>query len=469
MAEAHIYNASAPCARWRFVAFLAAIMLLPALAQAQDDDSLSLISELLREPDKDIRALALEQVRTQAPGEAATLKFAEILPTLPQDAQVGMLSALAARGDAAATPAVRKLLKDSPDESVRVAALEALGRLGDETDVGTLVAQLAAGDAALQKAARGSLIRLTGPQASAAIIGQMQRAAPGERVALIEVLTERRTGEQQLLAAALDSNSDVRRAAMNALGKFATPEHLAALVQGVLKAEPGSERAAAERAVALVCQRIEEPDRQAQALLAVMDQLNAQDRLALMPTLGRVGGPAALAAAEQAYNDKDASVHAAGLAALCNWPDGAVAARLLEIARVGEHPDHRTLARRALLRIAPLEDARSDARRLDLLRTLAVMCTNDAERNQLLDRAKAVRTVETLRFVLPYLDQPALSEQACLTVVELAHHSGLREQHKDEFHQALDKVIATSQDATVIDRAQRYKVGRTWVRPKPAS
>jgi hypothetical protein len=198
-----------------------------------------------------------------------------------------------------------------------------------------------------------------------------------------------------------------------------------------------------------------------------MGQLDVRRRLELMPALGRVGGPAALAAAESAVGDRAPSAHAAGVAALCNWPDGTVVARLLEIARTDEHPEHRTLARRALIRIAPLEDARSDARRLDLIKTLAVMCPDDRERNQLLERAKAVRTVETLRFVAPFMDRSPLSQQACVTVVELAHHIGLREQHKAEFHRALDKVIATSQDPTVIDRAQRYQRGQTWVRPKP--
>jgi hypothetical protein len=73
--------------------------------------------------------------------------------------------------------------------------------------------------------------------------------------------------------------------------------------------------------------------------------------------------------------------------------------------------------------------------------------------------------VETLRFLLPFLDQPELAQQACLSVVELAHHRGLREPNKAEFDPALDKVIATSTDAVVIDRAQRYKRNQTWVRP----
>jgi hypothetical protein len=51
-------------------------------------------------------------------------------------------------------------------------------------------------------------------------------------------------------------------------------------------------------------------------------------------------------------------------------------------------------------------------------------------------------------------------------VVELAHYRDLRQPHKAEFEQALDHVIRISKDATVIDRANRYKKGQTWVRPK---
>jgi hypothetical protein len=200
-----------------------------------------------------------------------------------------------------------------------------------------------------------------------------------------------------------------------------------------------------------------------------MEGLDIAQRLELMPALGRIGGPAALVASEQALADSDSATHAAGLAALFNWPDGSVAPRLLELARTEPHESHRNSAQRALIRIAPLDDARTDARRLDLLKTLAAMCGDDnAEFNRVLDRAKAVRTIETLRFMLPYIDNQANMEQACLTVVELAHHSGLREANREEFHKALDTVIATSQDATVVDRAQRYKKGQTWVRPKPA-
>ena len=73
-----------------------------------------------------------------------------------------------------------------------------------------------------------------------------------------------------------------------------------------------------------------------------------------------------------------------------------------------------------------------------------------------------------LRFLRPYADQSPFAQQACESIVELAHHRALRDANKEEFHAALDKVIETSKDAVVIDRANRYKKGQTWARPKDA-
>jgi hypothetical protein len=110
---------------------------------------------------------------------------------------------------------------------------------------------------------------------------------------------------------------------------------------------------------------------------------------------------------------------------------------------------------------------RADAERLALTRKVMTMCTSEEDRRLLIERVRAIRTIEALRFVAPYLEQPAYAQKACETVVELAHHRTLREPNKTEFHQALDKVIAISKDPVVFDRAKRYKNNETWVRPKP--
>jgi len=185
----------------------------------------------------------------------------------------------------------------------------------------------------------------------------------------------------------------------------------------------------------------------------------------MLSTLGRIGGPAALKILEATISDSHAPLHDIGLRALCNWPDASIASRLTELAQKDEHPEHRTAALRALIRIAALPDGRTDGEKLELLRSAMAVCTRDSERNLVLQRAQAIRTPETLRFLTPYLDQPPYAQQACQSVVELAHHRSLRDANKAEFERALDKVIQTSRDATLIDRANRYKRGQTWVRP----
>ena len=95
------------------------------------------------------------------------------------------------------------------------------------------------------------------------------------------------------------------------------------------------------------------------------------------------------------------------------------------------------------------------------------LCTRDEEHNLVFKRASAIRIPETLAFAVSYLDQPPYAQQACETVVELAHHRALREANKAAFDRALDQAMETSQDAVIVERAQRYKRGQTWVRPKP--
>jgi len=448
-----------------FAATVLAVGVEPA--QESDDGLVDLVIGLLADSDKDVRSLALEQVRTEAPGEAATRKFAAQLPKLSADAQVGLLGALADRGDVAARPAVLQLSAGSKQSEVRIAAISALGELGETADCELLIDSLADGTPSEQAAAKNSLVRLRGDAASAAIAERMTAAAPKLRAVLIDILQARRAVSTipAILSAAVADDPVVRAAAMKALAQLAGAQHVAAMVRGVLKAETGAERAAAEKAVMFVCHRTADPERQAEPLLAVMDSMDHADRVALLPTLGRVGGPQALEVVETALADADPALHETGLRALCHWPDASVAARLLALARSEKQAEHRIMALRAAIRVAPLRDDRTDAERLELLKQALEMATRDEERLLAIQRARAIRTPETLRLVVTFLDQPDFAQAACETIVELAHHRGLREPNKAEFHQALDKVIATSRDAVVVDRAERYKQGQTWARP----
>jgi HEAT repeat protein len=415
-----------------------------------------------------MRALALEQIRTEVPGTDATLEFARQLPALGSDAQAGLLSALADRGDPAAKSAVLDLLERSPAKEVQVAAWSALGQLGDASDCAALVGQLGAADEDVRSIARRSLTRLTGEGVTEALLAEFPRASLDEKVAIIDLITSRRdlTAKPRLFAWSVVGTPAIRQAAMVSLAELAVPEETPDMLPGVLRASRGAERDAAEKCVMQVAQREPDAEKRCLPILRALRHFGTDDQLRLLPTLGRVGGTAALDQIESALRSRDPVRHSAGIAAIANWPDASVAPNLIALVADDKHANHRILALRALLRVAPLPDGRSDQVKLELLKTAMAMCTRDAERKYALQRAAAIRLPETLQFVLPYVDQPAFAEQACATIVQLAHDRQLRDANKAAFHRALDRVIATSQDATLLERARRYKKGQTWVRPK---
>ena len=445
---------------------LAILAVTAARGQAADDSGDELVQtiiNLLGDKDKDLRAVGLEQVREQAKGPTATRRFAALLPKLSPEAQIGLLDALADRGDRAARPAVVGMLK-SEDPLVRTAAIRALGPLGEAGDVPSLISALAKPAGPENTAAAAALVRLSGPAVNPAIVAELENAKPNVRARLLGVLATRRAADAipSMLAAARDADAGVRSAALDALAQLAQPEQLAALVSLLLEAPNDQQHQAAERAITLICERIANPAKRADPLLAVYAKLSDRDRRALMPTLGRLGGPAVLKIVEAAIAVADPSLHNAGMRALCNWPDGSVAVRLLELSKTAAEPGQRRMALLALIRVAPLPDGRPAAEKLRLLKSAMELAARDQDRELILKRAQAIRTMDTLRYVASYLGDPRLEQQACATIVELAHHRDLREPNQAEFLRLLDRVIAISKDAVVVERARRYKVGKTF-------
>jgi HEAT repeat protein len=418
------------------------------------------VIDLLGDQDKDVRAVGLEQVRDQVKGAEATRRFTALLPRLSPEAQAGLLAALAERGDAAARAGVLDRIADGRPE-VRSAAIRALGALGGKDDVAQLVGLLAKANS--EKDAVAAVTRLRGEGVNAALVAEAKRWPPAVRVKVLTLLMARHAIETApaLLEAAGQSDATVRSRALEALGQLAGPEHVAELARLVLKTQNAAAREEAERAVMLICQRIPEADKQSQPLLAFMDRLGEGDKTALLPTLGRIGGRPVLAIVESALSDRDSRRREAGLRALCNWPDGGVAPRLLDIARSAGDKQGRELALDALIRIAPLPDKRPDAVRLAMLRSALELATRGDQKTAILKRARAIRTLDALHLVAPYLGQPEFAQVAAETVVDLARHKGLRQPNKAEFDRVLDKAIEISKDPGVIDRAKRYKQNRT--------
>lgn len=446
------------------------MILTSAMVPAADEkagDYLQMVVDLLSNQDKEFRAAGLEQVRSGAKTPAATKLFAAQLSKLDSAGRVALLSALADRGDAAARPAVLELLTSSKDESVRSAAIGALGKLGEHADLALLIKSLSAASGLEQTAARSSLVEMRGKTIAEALAAELKNASPSVKAALIDVLATRRAiGElPAFVAATVDDNAQVRGAAMSALGRIGRPEQVAAMLPGVLKAKKGAERDSAEKNVALVCARIDNEDRRGEAMIAALNGVDPAQRDELLSLIGRVGGKKLINFVAAIATGDDASRRKLGIDALSKWPDASTADKLLEIINQATDSNERSQAFQGFVKISATRDKRNDRQRLDRMKQAMKIAKTNEETALVLNRCRTAYDVETLRYVLPYADQSPFAQLACETIVELAHHREIRDPNKAEFDKALDKVIQTSKDPVVIDRAGRYKRGETWVRP----
>jgi HEAT repeat protein len=404
-------------------------------------------------------------VRAAAAGELVNLTSAELrtiaaaMAKLPAGSQWSILMAIRVRGDKSLAPIALAAVQ-SKDDAVRLAAVRALAVVGDASALPVLT-RLAAGDDKLAETARQSLEAISGPEVDAGIIAAMRAEKdPAQRAAWIDLLASRRAlgVVPVLLGEAAHPDPAVRSRAVDALAKLAGPKDVAAMVALVLKTEKGSQRDDLEKAVRLVCQQTLDAEHRADPVIEVLRSAPAADRAELLPLLGRIGGAAAQASIQQALDSKDPQFYAAGVKAICNWPDPSAADQLLDLAETAASPAQRLGALRAFIRVVVLPGNLSDEKRLAMLKQAMQLAGRDEERALVLERAGAVRSVQSLRFLLPYLETN-LAEAASKSIVELAWHKELRQPNQKEFGPALEKVLKTSTDAATLEKAKRCVQG----------
>jgi HEAT repeat protein len=435
---------------------------------ATDVPAEQMVVTLLANDDPAFRAVALDRIRHGIEGEAATSRVASVLATLPAPRQGELIRALADRGDKAAIPAITAQLLQSPDATVRAAAVAALGLLGGGKEVALLKKSLAAADPE-KSAARRALVILRGDDAVEQLVEAAQFGEPALRATFIDILAERRARAvlSKLTAMTAEADPAVRSAAMRAIGVLGGAAEVPGMIAGLLKAAPGGERQDAERAVVTVCAKNRGHEEAAKVFLERFRRASEADKESLLPVLGGIGGSAALVIVDELIASSEPAKRQLGLKAISRWPDATVSQRLLDLVAKAKDQPERDLLLGALIRIAPLPDNKlNDEQKLELVEKTMALCQKDDERARLIERANAIRTIESFRFVTAFLDSPALAEPACKSVVELAHHRQLRDANKDEFAKALDTVIATTKNAELVERANAYKAGKTWERKK---
>lgn len=419
-----------------------------------DTEIIGIVIDALKGNDESKQSMAIALIRDM-PGPEVTKVLSKELSNLSVKGQVQLLSALADRGDRSALPAVVVATK-AKDESIRVAALKALGGLGDATSVSLLAGTAAVTRGAEQKAARESLYRLRGPKIDETILSGVPTAEPKVKVELIRSTGERNilAGVEILLKTAQDKDSKVRRESLRVLRTIAEPKYLPALVELLIAVKSSTDRREAEKTVTAVAHKIDDRDRQAEAVLKKLPSIKeVTSRCSLLKVLGKIGDDGALAVLKTGLKDKDIKVKETCIRALAEWPTAEPAADLLKIVQNTDNKLHRVLALRGYVRLIGLESSRPAQETIGMYKQAMGLASNSGEKKMVLSGLANVKTLAALEMASAYLEDKTLQQEAEVAVVKIAEATA--GSHPAESKAALQKVSKITTNEFLREQAQK--------------
>ncbi|WP_202921890.1 HEAT repeat domain-containing protein [Anatilimnocola aggregata] len=304
---------------------------------ARKDEGITLLIEQLRSPEKRLFQLALSTAR-EFPGSAVDKALAEEVANLNPDRGALLIAAMTDRPNTVVLPAIVKAAGTGPKE-VRIAAITALSRVGDASTVSALLETALDGDADLADAAKATLAELSGEKVDSQIAALLPAATGKQLSLLIELVGARRIEATAALLKALDSNeTNVRTAALTALGETVDAKGLPVLIAQVATPKRAEDAAAAEKALKAASIRM--PDREACAaeLSAAVDNAKALPlKVKLLEVIGAVGGKKALAAVGMAGKSSVPELQDVSTRLLGEWTTEDAAPVLLELAKMPGH------------------------------------------------------------------------------------------------------------------------------------
>ncbi|MFC1635696.1 HEAT repeat domain-containing protein [Planctomycetota bacterium] len=425
-------------------------------SEPAQDDAIGIVLDILRSGDQEMQAVAIAMVKEMS-GTEVTEALAKELPKLSAASQVMLLSALSDRGDAAALPAVSAAAK-SKNPSVRIAALRALGQLGGASSIELLAQAAASATGEERKAARDSLYRLRGPDVDQVILATIPKAEPKMKVELIDAVGERNvhTGVSVLLKTAKDSDRKVRIQSLRVLKVVAGPVDMPALVELLINAQSSSDRNEAQKTIAAVAHKIEDENRQAEAVLIVLPKVKPiPSRCSLLSVLGKIGDNTALPVLTAALKEKNTEVQTAAIRALAEWPTPKPLADLLKVAESSANKVHRILALRGFVRLLGLENERSADELLDMYKKAMSLAPDTGEKRRVLSGLGNVQSLAALTMAAGYLDDKSLSREASSAAVKIA--SDICDKFPKEANDVLKKIITQTKETDPL-RVQAQEV-----------
>ena len=341
----------------------------------------------------------------------------------------------------------------SDDETLRNAGILTVGALGEAEQVPFLLEQAQSG--ANRGLAMLALSRMSGQAIDDFLLERLKAEENAERFGMIADVLNRRFNQAMrpvLLERAKAPGTPNRLQLLELAEPAATQADVADYVKVWALIEDRGQKDRAEHAIA----RLSGGDAG-----VVMQALGDWDTPEGMSLLGRIGDARTLERIRRGRN----AVHA-----FRTWPNAVIADDLIAIARDRNRSEEDRIATlRAFARVMSLPGTRpqdqigiqiTDVEKVNRLAGAYELATRVDDKRLIIERVGQIRVVESLRFVMRFIDDPELRDRACASVLDLAHHTELRRSARPEFNAALDRVLAVTTNNDFRDRANRYKAAQ---------
>jgi hypothetical protein len=375
----------------------------------------NLLITMLGGDDADGRAAAIARIGDViAPDGVGAV--CDLLPRLPETAQVQVLAALSRYPAARVRPAALTAAKSSSAD-VRVAALGTLESVGDASTVPFLAETASsAGKGPVQEAARRALYGVPGRAVDDAIVGLLkQPASDAIAVELLKAVADRRIflAKPAVLASLTAPSSGVRMEAMKTLRAIGTPSDAARVLDLLVKTDDDLERAEAEKTATALLQKI--GNAAGRSILVRMRLVKEKDpavRAKLIPLLPATADGGALPVLRTSLESADPVVVDAAARAIAEWPTATARDDMLKLVREGKDETHRLLAFAGLVRLVNADPNRLPEAAVADLKTLSGLAWRPEEQKLVLGALGTFPCQAALDLANGFLQNDALKAEA---------------------------------------------------------
>ena len=389
---------------------------------ARGQDGLPLLIGLFQSKNNKMFQLALGTVR-EFPGSDVDKALAAELAGMTSGQASLMIQAMADRPDTVVLASVLKAA-ESGDKQVRLSAIDALRRVGDDSCLSTLLKIAIDDDADLARTAKETLAELPGQNVDSRIVALLPSAKGTTYLLLLQLIGQRRIDAvDDVLQALEDSDPNVRKAALNALGETVALKRLSVLISQVVAPKHSEDTAIARQALKVAAVRM--PDREACAaeLAAALNRAPDASKTALLEILTDVGGTTALQTLAIAASSNDPQLQDAGSRLLGTWNNVDAAPVLLDLAKNGPEEKYRVRALRGYLGLAR-KFAMSNAQRAQMCQNAFDATRRISEHQLALDVLQLHPSIEGLRLAINAMETPALKADATAAALVIAQKVG---------------------------------------------